>query len=165
MDDDCYLPWKARRVPDIAKFAELSTNSGTDPEPVRNGIDRQIGNCANCWEASPGQWIQYTFPKPHRISSIRLVFDSNLNRRVSSMPCSFPLSGHPNFRTPETLVKSFTVEYLDDKGEWRQAVHSDANYQRFAKFAVDISAVAVKLTVESTHGSVSARVFSFEPGD
>ena len=48
MDDDCYLPWHARAVPELSQKAALSASSG-DPQPLSNGIDRSLGDADNGW--------------------------------------------------------------------------------------------------------------------
>jgi len=43
MDDDCYLPWNVRELPELTKRADLTAAEG-DPEPLRNGVDRPVGD-------------------------------------------------------------------------------------------------------------------------
>ncbi len=48
MDDDCYLPWNTRAIPEVTRSARLTASEG-DPEPLRNGLDRPIGDDDNGW--------------------------------------------------------------------------------------------------------------------
>lgn len=164
MEDDCYLPWHSRQVSDIAKFADLTSSNG-DPEPLRNGLDRPIGENQNAWTAGSGDWVQYDFSQsgePAVIKEIRLVFDSDLNRRIKNMPCNFPLKGHPSFCVPETLIREFTIEYLSADDTWKTVFSTDNNYQRFVRIPVDLKAKAIKLTVGKINGEERARIFSFD---
>ncbi|MFN2167471.1 MAG: FAD-dependent oxidoreductase, partial [Anaerolineae bacterium] len=46
--DDCYLPWVAQQLPALTTGAALTASQG-DPEPVRDGINRQVGDDPHCW--------------------------------------------------------------------------------------------------------------------
>lgn len=161
MDDDCYLPWQTRCVSNLVKSASLSASSG-DPKALRNGIDRPIGEKENSWQAATGDWAQYEFAKLADLNEIRITFDSNLNRGLHNMPCSFPLEGNKKYHVPETLVKEYAVEYLDENDAWQVAFENNNNYQRLVKIPVDVKAKAVKLTVKATHGVDQAKIFAFE---
>ena len=82
MDDDCYLPWHTRRVSDLSLSAQCSH------EVIRNGFDR---GKENLWIGQSGDVLEYRFEKETAISRIRLVFDSDLNRKYHNMPCNYPL--------------------------------------------------------------------------
>ena len=56
MSDDCYLPWRSRSVPDLAKSARLTASAG-DPEPLRNGVDRPVGEQDNGWAGDVGEQL------------------------------------------------------------------------------------------------------------
>ncbi|NLB41444.1 MAG: FAD-dependent oxidoreductase, partial [Clostridiales bacterium] len=104
MDDDSYLPWNKREVPEISRNAELTASEG-NPEPIRNGLDRPIGSEDNGWTGSlQDSWIEYKFDKQSNINSMRFVFDSNLNRKIKNMHCSFPLDSK-NHAVPESMIK------------------------------------------------------------
>ena len=57
MDDDCYLPWNVRAVPELTRAATLTASEG-DPEPLRNGFDRPVGDDDNGWTGSVGSWVR-----------------------------------------------------------------------------------------------------------
>jgi len=94
MDDDCYLPWHVRGIPALSAEASLASSSG-DPEPVRNGIDRPVGDALNAWTAGAGDWIEYRFSTKKSIRSARMVFDSDLNRRGKNMRHTYWLNAPP----------------------------------------------------------------------
>ena len=161
MNDDCYLPWHTRCVSSMVESATLTASEG-DPEALRNGIDRPIADDENAWKAGEGDWVMYSFANSAKISNIRLVFDSDLNRNIKNMPASYPLSGNDEFHIPKTLVKEYKIEYQDESDAWKIAFKTDNNYQRLVKIPVEIRVKAVKLTVQATHGVEKANVFAFE---
>ncbi|MBI2301435.1 MAG: FAD-dependent oxidoreductase [Armatimonadetes bacterium] len=57
MDDDCYLSWHLRAIPELSRTAKLTASEG-DPEPLRNGTDRPIDDVDNGWHGSPGAWVE-----------------------------------------------------------------------------------------------------------
>ncbi|MCK5844073.1 MAG: FAD-dependent oxidoreductase, partial [Victivallales bacterium] len=150
MDDDCHLPWLTRKVSEIAESARLAASSG-DPEPLRNGVDRPVGDDENVWNAEPGDWVEYRFNEPTAISQIRIVFDSDLNRAIKNMPSNYPLSGSPEFQVPQTLVREYKIECLDGDGSWTEIFMEGENHQRLVKIPVLLKAKAVRLMIQSTH--------------
>ena len=66
MEDDAYLPWHKRAVPDLTCMGNLKAKVG-DPENLRNGLDRPIGEQINAWVGEPGDWVIYAFDEPERV--------------------------------------------------------------------------------------------------
>jgi hypothetical protein len=60
MDDDCYLPFNSREMPELTKSAKLSASAG-DASPLVNGNDRPIGDDYNGWIAPLGSWVEFDF--------------------------------------------------------------------------------------------------------
>lgn len=154
MDDDCYLPWNFREVPELTKSAKLTASEG-DPQALRNGIDRPIGDCDNGWSGSMGSYIQYTFDTPKRISSIRLIFDSDLNRKRLNMPCNYPLDAEPA-NVPQTMTRSFQIEMMG------KILKVDNNYQRLSKIKVDMLADSIRFTPIATWGAEKSHIFAWD---
>ena len=170
LDDDCYLPWQRRDIPALARDAELTASAG-DPEPLRSGVDRPVGAEGNAWSGRPGQsWVQYRFARARKLSSVRLVFDSNLNR-VGQGACAqhaeknclsnYPLAQPPR-TVPDTLTKAFRLEALDRHGGWECIGEGSENYQRLVRLPVNCTTAAVRLLPLSTWGAPMARVFAFD---
>lgn len=151
MDDDCYIPWHKREVSALARSAECTI------EVIRNGIDRGE---ENLWVGKDGDTITYTLDKAEDISEIRLVFDSDLNRKYHNMPFNYPIV-ETKYKLPKTLVKEYKIECELEGGEIH-TVHVKDNHQRFVRHKVKIKARRVKFIPISTHGSDSFRVFGFE---
>jgi hypothetical protein len=164
MDDDCRLPGLVREAPELTRTAALAASAG-DPEPLRNGVDRPIGDEGNAWVGETGSWVEYAFDRPRRVREFRLVFDSELNRRtdrgVMNMPCRFPLDAEP-VGVPETMVRAFRVEARAAEGEWRTIARQTDNHQRLVRLAVDETAMAVRFVPEATWGAEQIRVFAWD---
>ncbi len=63
---------------------------------------------------------------------------------------------------PETLVKAFRLETLDEAGEWWTPFETEQNYQRIVRIALDVTATAIRLTPLSTWGATLAHVQAWE---
>jgi len=167
LDDDVYLPWQARDVPDVCRNAKLTATAG-DPEALRNGVDRPVDKADNGWRAPLGAAVEYDFGVETELTEARLVFDSDLNRtdpmngrRALNMRHYFPLHA-PAWQTPATLVKGFRIETRNAAGAWQVAARVDQNYQRLARVPLAVRTRGVRLVVESTWGATDAHVFAFE---
>ena len=151
MADDCYIPGYKRCVP------ELSKKAGVTDEVVRNGMDRGE---ENLWTGKVGDVIEYSFGEDTKIKKVRLVFDSNLNRSYQNMPCNYPLV-QERFHLPETLIKEYCIEGINEKGECVKINVSD-NHQRLVVHNVNLTVKSIKLIPLKTWGCEEARVFAFE---
>ena len=80
--DDCYLPWLRQEFSPLTRQAVLRASSG-DPEPLRDGINRPVGDDLHAWEGKVGDIIEYEFSYPQRVSSLTLIFDSALSRNIA----------------------------------------------------------------------------------
>jgi hypothetical protein len=160
MEDDCYLPWNVRRVPALTQAATLTASEG-DPEPLRNGLDRPIGDADNGWAGSLGSWVQYAFDGPQQVRSLRLILDSDLDRPEKNMTCWYPLPVQP-VPTPQTMTRAFRVEALNESGEWVTVARQENNYQRLVRLEIDIKTSAVRLVPEATWGAERARLFAWD---
>ncbi|NCQ34088.1 hypothetical protein GW813_03200, partial [bacterium] len=147
-------------MPALSRQAELTADAG-DPEPLRNGIDRPVGEAGNAWSGPVGAAITYTFQGLQAVKQVRLVFDSDLNRNANNMPSRHHLN--VNWRSPATLVKAFRLEGCDTSGQWR-ALHTETcNYQRLVRIALHAEVSAIRLILEATWGADAAcRLFAFD---
>ena len=160
MDDDCYLPWKVREIPDLSKSAKLSASEG-DPSALRNGIDRPVGDADNGWTGKIGSWIEYSFISPQEVNEFRFIFDSDLNRKPLNMPCNYPLN--PQFASvPEIMTKSFRIDFLDDNGVWQTLCQENNNYQRLVRIKKSVKTKAVRFIPLATWGSDNVHLFAWD---
>jgi hypothetical protein len=165
MDDDCYLPWNVRAVPALARDANLTASEG-DPEPLRNGLDRPIGDANsdwhdNGWTGQIGAWVEYRFAAPERVRQLRFVFDSDLNRPEKATLANYPLHIEP-VGIPQTLVRTFRVEAVDGDGVWYTVANVENNYQRLVRLDIDVTTRAIRFIPESTWGAKQAHVFAWD---
>ena len=151
MADDCMLPHLTREVPALTKGAKCNA------EIVRNGKDRGE---ENLWIGGEGDFVEYRFDNVVTVREIRLVFDSDLNRRYHNMPCNYPLE-QPKFKLPQTLIKEYKIKAWDEDGAVF-AFHVTDNHQRFVRHVVDLRITRVRFTPIATHGCAEFRLFDFE---
>jgi len=170
LDDDCYLPWHTRAVPDLSRRAHLTASHG-DPEPLRNGVDRPVAGDGNAWAGTPGaSWVQYRFAQPTAVTQVRLVFDSNLNRKgkgacakhaEKNCLSNYPLDQPPR-TVPETLTRAFRLEALDGQGQARGLAEVTDNHQRLVRVPLDTACSGLRLVPLATWGAPLARLFAFD---
>ena len=151
MDDDCYIPWHKRELSPLTLKAECNCDI------IRNGIDRGE---ENCWSGKENDVIEYNFDTYTKISQIRLIFDSDLNRDYHNMPCNYPLV-QTKFKLPKTLIKEYRIEGISDNGEVK-TIHITDNHQRFVRHNVDWMVKTLRFVPISTFGSADYRLFGFE---
>ena len=151
MEDDCFIPFHTRHVPEIVKSAQCSA------DVVRNGVDRGE---ENCWVGHEGDVVEYTFPEDTAISQVRLVFDSDLNRDYHNMPCNIPLE-QKKFKLPSTLISRYRVEAIASDGT-EYSLEVNNNHQRFVKHFVSWNVKTLRFVPLATHGCEDFRLFSFE---
>lgn len=162
MEDDCCLPWNTREVPRLTADARTSASEG-DPQALRNGADRPVGTADNSWSCAPGGWVEYAFRKTERVRTVRLVFDSDLNRKEMNQPSNYALDEKP-VAPPHTLVRAFRVEAIGPDGQRRTVLEESNNYQRLFRASLDVEAVAIRVVPERTWGAERARLFAFDVG-
>ena len=155
MDDDCYLPWHARSIPDISRRAKLVASEG-NPEPLRNGIDRSLGEMDNGWWGAPDSTVEYAFDTPTPVSRVRFTFDSDLHDH-KRMPCSYPLEGN-RVQVPPMMTRDFDVEVMDEQGNWQCAQQVRRNYQRLVQLSLKSTTITrgVRFVVRASWGAEQA---------
>ena len=135
----------------------MSLEAACTSDVVRNGLDRGE---ENLWIGTTGETVEYRFTEETKVSGIRLVFDSDLNRDYYNMPCNYPLV-QPKFKLPPTLIKSYRIEAENEQGE-RFELSVPENHQRFVRHTVDWKVKSIRLVPLETHGSQTFRLFDFE---
>ena len=160
--DDCYLPGFTRKISPVCRRAKLTPGY----EALRNGIDRPVGGDDNGCFIKPGDSVEYTLDRPSFVSAVRLVLDSDLDRRtvtggipeVRDCPtiCNRPLNMTP-FRFQTTMTSDFDI--LCD-GALLQSVRG--NRQRLVRIDVNKTVSSIALVPLSTTGNPYSHVFSFD---
>lgn len=185
MDDDCYLPFNRREVPQLTRQAtvraqgvfsapiapeEVDAATCTDPEALRNGFDRPIDGAYNGCMFAKGGWVQYDFARPARIGRVRLVLDSDLNRETQpeqvrrlkrNMIHNRPLNW-PDSYVPRTLVSAYRLEGVRGDGSLFTLVEVNDNHQRLRVHELDTCVSSLRLTLIDTWGREQCGIFSFD---
>lgn len=151
MNDDCYLPIISRCC------SPLTAKAVCNSEVVRNGKDRGF---QNCWHGKTGESLIYKWSETQKISEIRLVFDSDLNRPYHNMPCNFPLQ-QEQFKLPKSLITKYRLVGIADNGSCR-TLTVEENHQRFVKHSVNWEIKELRLEPLATNGAETFNVFCFE---
>lgn len=161
MEDDCFLPGLRRDADPLSADARLD-GEGEGVHRLIDGFDRDRPDAPHAWEAAVGSAVTYTWPSPVHVGGVRLVFDSNLDND-KRMPCAYPVRGD-RVAVPDSLVKAYRIEALEESGRWRTVHRARANHQRLVRAPVNVRATAVRFVPEATWGGgeAPARVFSFE---
>ena len=153
---DCYLPWVRQEFSELTRQAALSASAG-DPEPLRDGVNRPVGEDQHCWEGRIGDSVEYTWAEPQTVSSVTLIFDSALSKQIAmSRHQKDDQLTHP----PEELVKDFRIEVKTPDG-WKLWRDVRGNYQRLARVEIGIPAIGIRATFDSTWGAEKVRVYVF----
>jgi hypothetical protein len=148
--DDCMLPGRPR-IP-----TEKTKSAKTLYPMLADGCDRE-----NPAEVALGQAITYTWDTPVYVDEVRVIFDSDLNRRRHNMPSSYPLN-MPKDHVPETLVKEYKIIAVSEGGEEVTLVHETKNRARLVKKPVKMKCKEVKLIPLATWGKETAAVFALD---
>lgn len=159
MDDDVYLPGRARVLPAISRSARLSACAG-DSEPLRSGVDRVLGADDNGWWAARHDTAVYHFDSAVNLSLARLVFDSN-QRDTKRMPCWYPKEGNQR-AMPAMLPRAFAIDVQDANGNWQRQHMIENNHTRMVRLPVTGEARAVRLEILEAWGGERSHVMAFE---
>ena len=163
MDDDCFLPYAVRRVSESVRSARLETKY----EPLRNGHDRPLNGADNGVFLRKGETVGYAFHAPQYVERTRIVFDSDLNRKLMgilpqrNMPCN-RRNDMPEAAMPETLVRCYRLEAVDKDGNTLTLAEVSENRRRLVRHRVGMEIKALRLTPLETWGAESCHLFSFD---
>ena len=169
MEDDSYLPFNRRRIPELSIRAALTGGQGV--ENLRNGLDRPVGEADNGFTCMPGDVIEYRFDAPSEVRRARLVWDSELNREsmprvggrpfVHNMMCNKPLN-MADFHVPHALTRAFRLEGVRADGSTATLFETDGNHQRLNRIPLSGTWAAVRLIPLATWGAELVHLFAFD---
>lgn len=167
--NDCLLPHHPRRAEALTNSAALTINGKTTPEleKLRDGNDRE-----SVFICGFGDEIEMRFNSPVKLSEVRIVFDSDLNRdtlpgdgceRKHMTRCNL-LPDSPVMRLPSTLCASYEVSLVFADGTEKPLRDETDNIHRLVKIpCIENGVTAIRLVMRSAHsGGTSARLFSLE---
>ncbi len=159
MDDDSWLPWCVRPMPELTRQARFTASAG-DPEPLRNGVDRPLHGGDNGWWGEAGATLEYRWDAPARLSRARFVFDSDLHA-TKRMPCSYPLKGN-RVKLPDNLARAFELHALDSAGQWQVVARVEDNHQRLVKVPLGVETSGLRFVARESWGGGGLHLFGFD---
>ncbi len=161
LDDDQFLPGRARPIPSMAVAASLTTSVGT-AEQLRDGTDRRQGADDHWLQVPVGGWIEYRFTQPQAVERLRLIGDSQLHRD-KRMPCRYP-APHYREEVPATLPRNLRLEGQAADGTWHLVQDISDNHQRMLVVPIAGTWLALRLTIIATWGAETAGIFACDVG-
>lgn len=172
MEDDCYLPFNRRAVPELTAKARLVCHS-PDAENLRNGLDRPIGSEDNGCHLPLGSAVSYEFGRAAKVGRVRLILDSDLNRETlpplerklnRNMIHNRHLAWVDSY-VPQTLLKGYRLEGTTPDGQTAVLYETDCNHQRRNFVEIDRELTSVTLIPLSTWGAADCHIFSFDAAE
>lgn len=151
--DDAYLPGFRRVLPVLTLSAALTASQG-DPEPLRDGISRPIGDEGHGWEYRLGDWVQMTFGMPRQIREVQLILDSDLSANIAM---SYHQADDQLTAPPSKLPRRFRLEALRE-GRWADLIIEADNHQRLARYAVQDTIEGIRYVPEGFWGNGASSV-------
>ncbi|MBE7464162.1 MAG: FAD-dependent oxidoreductase [Planctomycetes bacterium] len=128
------------------------------PANVTNGYGRPY-QLPNLWISAPTnferpEWLEVDFGQPLAVREVQFLFDSDLDRHLTSMWLPMPHACEPD------LVKDYDVQ-LRVNGAWQTVKEVRGNRLRRNVWVLDkrYQADAVRLEVKATHGTPRAQVY------
>ncbi len=154
--DDAYLPWVKQQFGPITTGASFSAETG-DPEILRNGISRPIGEETNRLSCRTGEAITMKFHGPADIAQATIIFDSGLDLNVQM---SHNRRDDQLTSPPPPLVKEFRLEgLLADR--WEEIHEVCDNHQRLVTLPVGRRLDALRLVIGETWGDEDTNIYAF----
>lgn len=143
MYQDCFLPHFKRKNGSAVMNASLTVDGRMDRalDNLRNGIDRNnhiYGDAELGYTVHAGSILRYRFEKNVMVNTVRITFDSDLDRltlpgdRIEQVHITraniFPDS--PTTHLPSTLVKEFEIVIETEDGSRTVICHETENRKR-----------------------------------
>ncbi len=166
--DDVLLPHHPRTPAAATADAQLfCTGAYTgDINVLRDGDDRE-----HVFVTEPGATITYRFDAPTTIAEVRIIFDSDLDRKTlpgdecernHTMRCNL-LPDSPVMHMPQTLCRAYTLTAEQADGTILTLAEHDSNIARRVVVGGAARIVSLSLTMKEAHaGGEEMRLFSFE---
>ncbi len=173
MQDDCWLPGLKREISEGCSKAELNIEmpvSDMDIEVLRNGLDRPENGEDNGCYIPLGAKVTYTMKEPTLVHEVRLILDSDLDRKtvkggdpsIKDCPtiCNRPYQ-MPPFEFPTTMLDEFELW-----GDGEMLCHIRGNRQRHLSIRIEKTLTKLSLipirTTETQADTDRVHIFSFD---
>ncbi len=158
MEDDAWLPGKARAIDDLSRAATL-TGGGEGIALLLDGHDRDLGDTTHGWRGPVGGELIFRWERPVTVGGARFVFDSDLTD-TKRMPCSFPQRGDRS-AMPGSLARAFRVDAWRGDG-WETLFREDDNDLRVVYAPIGVETTRLRFVPEATWGADAVSLFGFE---
>ena len=153
LKDNCYLPGVKMVMPELTVCGTLSASKG-DPEPLRNGWDRPVGDEENAWRGRTGSYVTYEWPQAVHIDHLRVVCDSDLNANIRINVWEPPIKG-----LPPSMVRDLTFE-IRQSGTWHAVGSVRDNQRRLIYNPLNVETDGLRVRIDRTWGDEVARLFA-----
>ena len=146
---------------DLARQARAAASSEEPHAPSSNVLDGWVrdipGKEIHQWQGrlkDGSAWIELRWPKPVRISEVRITFDTGFQRELTLTSSESVHKGIIRGAQPET-VRDYVLE-----AQGKHLARVTGNYQRLRRHRFEpVETDRLRLTVTATNGSELARVF------
>ncbi len=156
IQDDAYLPGIPQIFSGLTARAKLTSSRG-DPEPVRDGTNRPVGDNTHRWRCRPGDWIACRFERPAGVDSATLLLDSGLDRNIAM---SYHQKDDQLTSPPGVLPRRFRIEGLVN-GDWTPLQTVENNRRRLCRLRVNRGLEGIRFILDDTWGAADSGVYAF----
>lgn len=154
MYDDCHIPFIKRNISYLTQCAQ------TNAPALKNGTDRAGESSYNGITCTQGEELYYRYDEFVEISEIRIIFDSDFERKYANMPSYYPMK-QEKYKVPSTLVRSYRIVAETETGT-QVLVEQKDNYQRMVKHKAAVRVKEIRLIPLETWGDEKFRIFSLD---
>jgi hypothetical protein len=154
--DDAHLPNVRQEFPDLTIRSRLEASQG-DPSPVRDGINRPVGDNPHAWTGQKGAHVAYQFCARQTVREVSLILDSGLDQLIFM---SYHQRDAQLRSLPGTLPKTFRLDGLEH-GSWRMITRVEDNHRRLVRVPINRELEGVRLVLEDTWAAEKSRVYAF----
>ena len=159
IEQDCYLPGHARKIPALTKKASVSVSNGS-PDNLLNGIERPLAGKDNGWWGGENDTITLTWQNEVKAKRVRIVFDSDFSL-FKRLRCNYP-DKYPPVKMPAMLARDFDVD-ICCKGKWKTVCSNKNNRRRLVMLDLPQEPMTgCRLRLKSAWGGGKMHIYSFE---
>jgi hypothetical protein len=157
--DDAYIPGVRMRMSETCAYAIISSSQG-DPRPVRDGVNRQVGDNRHCWMAAPGDHVLYRLHKTMYVEQAMLVLDSALDQNIQM---NYHQADQQLSSVPSVMARAFRIDGHVNGG-WVPLHEVRDNHQRLLSLPIRRDVEAVRFTLDKTWGAPRSAIYCFDVG-
>lgn len=161
MEDDCWLPGRARERGPLMRAAKVTDSCGGNLEALLSPAEREPDKVPAHWAGPVGASVELHWPSDSFVDCLRLIFDSDLTAR-KVMPCRYEKDA-ADITLPGCLVKAYRLEVRTQSDEsWEILFETENNRHRRVVLPVGRTVRALRWTGLATWGGENLRLFALE---